>query len=63
VPLHQRDVYETKRDISQALEELPASALEQDKDFIVFLKETKGSRHPLLKEKALAKKQKEAIKK
>jgi hypothetical protein len=56
-------VYETKRDISQALEELPASALEQDKDFIVFLKETKGSRHPLLKEKALAKKQKEAIKK
>lgn len=53
----------TKRNISQALEGLPASALEQDKDFIVFLKETKGSQRPLLKEKALAKKQIAAIKK
>jgi len=53
----------TKPDILQALEGLPTAALEQVKDFIIFLKKTKGSRHPLLKEKALAKKQKEAIKK
>jgi hypothetical protein len=53
----------TERDILQALEGLPASALEQVKDFIIFLKETKGSQRPLLKEKVLAKKQREAIKK
>ncbi|MBI3757364.1 MAG: hypothetical protein HY267_05245 [Deltaproteobacteria bacterium] len=53
----------TEQDISQALEGLPASALEQVKDFIVFLKETKDSQRPLLKEQALAKKQIAAIKK
>ena len=52
----------TERDILQALEGLPTSVLEQVKDFIIFLKETKGSQRPLLKEKALAKKQREAIK-
>jgi hypothetical protein len=53
----------TERDILQALEGLPTSVLEQVKDFIIFLKETKGSQRPLLKEKALAKKQRETIKK
>jgi hypothetical protein len=53
----------TKCDILQALEGLPTSVLEQVKDFIIFLKETKGTQRPLLKEKALAKQQREAIKK
>ncbi len=53
----------TERDILQALEGLPTPVLEQVKDFIIFLKETKGSRRPLLKQKALAKKQIEAVKK
>lgn len=53
----------TERDILQALKGLPTSALEQVKDFIVFLKETNGSQRPPLKQKALAKKQMEAIKK
>ncbi len=53
----------TKQGILQALEGLPPSALGQVKDFILFLKETKGSRRPPLKEKALAKKQIQAIKK
>jgi hypothetical protein len=42
---------------------LPPLALEQAKDFIIFLKETKGSRRSTLQKKALAKKQIEAIKK
>jgi hypothetical protein len=53
----------TKPDILQALEGLPTPVLEQVKDFIIFLKETKCSRRPLLKEKALAKKQMAVIKK
>jgi hypothetical protein len=53
----------TERDILQALEGLPTAALEQVKDFILFLKDTKGSQRPPLKEKTLAKKQMEAIKK
>jgi hypothetical protein len=53
----------TEREILQALEGLPTSALEQIKDFISFLKETKGPRRPLLTEKAIAKKQIAAIKK
>jgi len=53
----------TEQDISQALEGLPTSALEKVKDFIIFLTEIKGSQRPLLKQKALAKKQMEAIKK
>jgi hypothetical protein len=53
----------TKRDILQALEGLPLAVLEQVKDFIIFLKESKGSQRPLLKQKALAKKQREAVKK
>ena len=52
----------TEQDILQALEGLPASAFAQIKDFILFLKE-KGSQRPLLKQKALAKKQIAAIKK
>ena len=46
----------------QAFEGLPMSALEQVKDFILFLKE-KGLQRPPMKEKALAKKQIAAIKK
>jgi len=53
----------TERDILQALEGLPTLALEQIKDFIIFLKETKGSQRLPLKEKALAKKQMKTIKK
>lgn len=53
----------TERDILQALEGLPTSALEQVKDFIIFLKETKGSQRPRPKQKAIAKKQIAAIKK
>ncbi len=53
----------TERDILQALEGLPTAALEQVKDFILFLKETKGSQRPPLTEKAIAKKQIAAIKK
>lgn len=53
----------TEQDILQALEGLPPAALEQVKDFILFLKATKGSRCSPLKEKVLAKKQVEAIKK
>jgi hypothetical protein len=53
----------TEREILQALEGLPTSVFEQVKDFIIFLKETKGSQRPRLKEKALAKKQMTAIKK
>jgi hypothetical protein len=53
----------TERDILHALEGLPKPVLEQVKDFILFLKETQGSQRPPLTEKALAKKQREAIKK
>ena len=53
----------TERDILQALEGLPTPILEQVKDFITFLNETKRSRRPALKDKELAKKQTEAIKK
>lgn len=53
----------TERDILQALEGLPTSVLEQVKDFIIFLKETKCSQHPRPKQKAIAKKQITAIKK
>jgi hypothetical protein len=52
----------TERDILQALEGLPTSVLEQIKDFIIFLKE-KGTQHPRRKQKVLAEKQKEVIKK
>ena len=52
-----------EQDILQALEGLPTAALEQVKDFITFLKETKGPHHPLPREKTLAKKQIAAIKK
>jgi hypothetical protein len=53
----------TERDILQALEGLPPAALNQVKDFITFLKETKSQRRPALASKALAKKQLVAIKK
>lgn len=53
----------TERDILQALKGLPPTVLEQVRDFILFLKETKSPQRPPLKEKALAKKQVEAIKK
>jgi hypothetical protein len=53
----------TRRDILQALQELPPEALAQVKDFILFLKETKGQgRHPPAVEE-LAKKQVAAIRK
>lgn len=47
----------TERDILQALEGLPPSALEQIKDFILFLKETKRQQQPPPKGSELAKKQ------
>ena len=53
----------TERDILQALEGLPPTILDQVKDFIIFLKETKGLPQPTLAGKALAKKQLVAIKK
>jgi hypothetical protein len=53
----------TERDILQALEGLPPATLDQVKDFITFLKATKGQRRPALAGKALAKKQLVAIKK
>jgi hypothetical protein len=52
----------TEQDILQALEGLPTAALEQVKDFILFLKE-KGTQRPRPKQKVLAKKQIAAIKK
>ena len=53
----------TQRDILQALQGLPPEALEQVKDFILFLKESKGQgRHPPAGEE-LAKRQEAAIKK
>jgi hypothetical protein len=53
----------TQRDILQALQGLPPEALEQVKDFILFLKESKAQgRHPPAGEE-LAKKQVAAIKK
>ena len=53
----------TRRDILQALQELPPEALEQVKDFILFLKESKGQgKHPPAGEE-LAKRQVVAIKK
>lgn len=57
------NIGQTEREILQALEGLPTPVLEQVKDFIIFLKETKGSRRCLPKQKALAKKQIAAIKK
>lgn len=53
----------TKRDILQPLEGLPTAALEQVKDFIIFLKATKGRRQPPLTGKALAKRQAVIIRK
>ena len=53
----------TERDILQALEGLPQAALEQVKDFILFLKKTKRQRQLPLKESELAKRQVAAIKK
>lgn len=53
----------TERDILQGLKGLPATALEQVRDFVLFLKETKGRRHLPLMGKALARKQAIAIKK
>jgi len=50
-------------EILQALEGLPTSVLEQVKDFILFLKETKGTQRPRPKQKVLAKRQVEVIKK
>ena len=51
-----------QRDILQALQGLPPEALEQVKDFILFLKESKGQgRHPPAGEE-LAEKQVAAIK-
>lgn len=53
----------TQRDILQALQGLPPEALEQIKDFILFLKESKGQgQHPPTGEE-LAMKQVVAIKK
>ena len=53
----------TRRDILQALQGLPPEALEEIKNFILFLKESKGQgRHPPAGEE-LAKKQVAAIKK
>ena len=52
----------TQQDILQALEELPPAAIEQVKDFILFLKETKGRKRSPLIGKELAKKQTAAIK-
>jgi hypothetical protein len=53
----------TRRDILKALQELPPEALEQVKDFILFLKESKGQgKHPPAGEE-LAKRQVSAIKK
>ena len=53
----------TQRDILQAVEDLPPAALEQVKDFILFLKKTKRQRRPPLKESELVKRQVAAIKK
>jgi hypothetical protein len=53
----------TQRDILQALQGLPSEALEQVKDFILLLKESKGQgRHPPAGEE-LARKQVATIKK
>lgn len=52
----------TQRDILQALEGLPPVVLEQVKDFILFLKETKRLRRSPLTGKELAKRQMAAIK-
>ncbi|MBI3328273.1 MAG: hypothetical protein HYZ81_16410 [Nitrospinae bacterium] len=52
----------TQRDILQALEGLPPVVLEQVKDFILFLKETKGRRRSPRTGKELAKRQMAAIK-
>jgi hypothetical protein len=53
----------TQRDILQALQGLQPEALEQVKDFILFLKGSKGQgKHPLVGEE-LAKRQVAAIKK
>lgn len=51
-----------EQEILRALEELPSTALEQVKDFIAFLKETKGVRRSSLPGKELAKRQGAAIK-
>jgi hypothetical protein len=53
----------TQRDILQALEGLPPAALDQVKDFILFLKMTKGRQRPSPTGCELAKRQVAAIKK
>ena len=52
----------TQRDILQALQGLPPEALEQVKDFILFLKAGKDQRRPPPPGKELAKRQGAAIK-
>ena len=52
----------TEQDILEALAGLPPAALEQVKDFILFLKAGKGRRRPPLAGKELAKRQVAAIK-
>ncbi len=53
----------TEREILQALEGLPPTAIRQVQDFISFLKEQHASKRPTSKGKTLARKQASLIKK